>query len=77
MALKFKNGKTANFTPGFDMMAFGKLDFTMNFWIKIDDVDSEIKNILVSSDFEYYHFFLVYLFNDFIFEKLMISFLIS
>ena len=64
MGLRFYYGKEARFYPNFNLALFGKLDFTMTFWMRMDEVNASMPTVVVSNNYEQFNFFNVCLIED-------------
>lgn len=59
MGVTFSEGKSAYFSFNFPIMSTNNLDFTMNFWIRVDLVDSTARCVLQSGNYGQYRFLYV------------------
>jgi len=59
MGVHFAMNNLARFFQGFDPMSFGKLDFTMSFWIRIDLVDGNTRCLISSAEYPSWRFVMV------------------
>ena len=56
MALKFIYGQYARFYPNFPIISFGKMDFSLSFWLRVDLFNINGAVIMENGNFENYRF---------------------